>query len=195
MSRPIVLLWLFVVTAAVSACGQQTTIVETAVSLQAASPTPYIRPTLPPTWTPTFTATPAPPTATRTPTPTPIPSVTPSAAEICQNFWVVTNLTGSAEPLYFNRHSQISMLLNTDSAEDSIHFSLTHRLTGEGKTLDLPGGQMVGGGIPVKDLPAAGLYDWSLSVQSAAYGELCKQTGVFIVISPESTRPEENTIR
>jgi len=109
---------------------------------------------------------------------------------------VITNLTSDNKDwVYFNRTSQISLLLNTNSADDTIHFGTTHRLTGKTDSSDLPGGQMVGLVYAIKDLPAPGLYDWTLSIQSAAYGEICKQSGSFIVISRESTRAQESGIR
>jgi hypothetical protein len=49
--------------------------------------------------------------------------------------------------------------------------------------------------FPIKDMQGVGQYDWSLSVQTPGYGELCKQTGTFIVVGRESTRAEERTIR
>jgi hypothetical protein len=185
-----------ILVAALAACGGTTPVGEKAVSVQSSPATPHVRATLPPTWTPTFTATPAPPTATRTATPTPTLTPTLSAADICSNFWVVSNLTPNAEgQVYFTRNSQISLLLNTDSADDTIHFATTYRLDGKTDGTDLPGGQMEGLVYDIKDLPGPGLYDWSLSIQSKAYGEICKQSGSFMVISRESTRAEESGIR
>jgi hypothetical protein len=68
-------------------------------------------------------------------------------------------------------------------------FELTHRLTGQSDRLEFPGGQMVGLELPIKQMVHSGQYDWKLYVQSTAYGEVCTETGTFLVVRPS---PEDN---
>lgn len=96
---------------------------------------------------------------------------------------------------YFRQDDRIPILTNTGAVDTPVRFLAVHRLSGENQGVDIPGGTLLGIQFPVRYLPRAGLYDWSLSVQSPLYGELCKQNGSFVVVSRESTRKEEATIR
>lgn len=169
----------------------------TAISVSLSETPQPSRATLPLTWTPTFTATALPPTVTRTPTSTPTVAPTLSAEDVCRDFWVVSNLNTKPDspPRFFNGGSIITVLVYTTSADDTPRFVAKNHATGEARGMDIVGGQTTAGQIAASQLPGTGQYDWTLSVQSAAYGEICQQAGTFFITGRESTREEENTIR
>jgi hypothetical protein len=150
------------------------------------------RPTLPPTWTPTFTPTAAPPTATITPTATPTVTQTLSAEDICDTFYLTTNL--NARKIFAWDH-KITLYVDTASADATVHFLAVHHFSGENRAADMPGGQANILQIPVKNLPSTGQYDWTLVIKSPAYGDICSQSGWFITAGRNSTRPEEDRMR
>ncbi len=181
-----------------AACGRAPTPQVTAEAVQPSPSNTFIRPTLPPTWTATFTPTPAPPTATPTVTPTPSATPTSSPQDICKTFFFVSNLTGlssSSTLLFLKQDAQITMVGGTNSTDDKVHFEAVNRISQKQDGADLPGGGMLGVNFPVKSLPGTGQYDWTVVVQDPNYGDLCKQGGTFVVVSRESTRPEERSVR
>lgn len=122
------------------------------------------------------------------PTPSPTTTLTPDATDICRTFWHLTNLSElqpSGGLLALNDEQQISIYTNTNSADEMVTFELTHRLTGQSDVLDFPGGQMVGLELPLKQMIHTGLYDWKLYVKSPIYGELCSQSGTFLIVRPD----------
>jgi hypothetical protein len=150
------------------------------------------RPTLPPTWTPTATATPAPPTATITPTPTPTVTPTLSAEAICDNFFTTHNLRPGQ---YFPPDSTITIYMNRAAPDATVRFHAVQHWSGTNRGADLPGGQANILQLPIRNLPETGQYDWTLTVKSPAYGDICIQSGYFFVTSRESTRAEEARIQ
>ena len=66
---------------------------------------------------------------------------------------------------------------------------------GENRGADGPGGQANIRQLPSKNRPSTGQYDWTLVVQSEAYGDMCAQSGWFIAAGRNSTRAEEERIR
>lgn len=84
-----------------------------------------------------------------------------------------------------NWDNQITMLVQSPAGV-TIHFLATHRKTNDSRSMDLVGG-MTGFQLPVSQLPASGLYDWTVSLHSEAYGdELCTREGWFVAVAPES---------
>jgi hypothetical protein len=154
--------------------------------------TPAPRGTLPPTWTPTPSRTPAPPTDT--PTPQPSPSMTPplSAADLCKSLWLASNLHDGS---IFAWEHVITLLVSIPSPDVKVRIAFKNHQTGEGRGIDLNGGQGGGWQVKIRDLPGVGQYDWRISLQTEQYGEICVQTGFFIATSQESTRAEESSIR
>jgi hypothetical protein len=141
------------------------------------------RPTLPPTWTPTFT-----PSATQTPTITPTPSITPSPtpisqADLCAAFEVTTALDGllyrAGDPVIFN----IQMPL----ADVTIDFSAHHATTDAMIAGRLAGSTFYRLVFDPVELPAAGRYDWTLTVSAGSLTEQCELTGFFVI---DNTLPE-----
>jgi hypothetical protein len=179
-----------------SGCGGGTPTPDAADNIfSAATSTPFVaaeRPTLPPTWTPTATATPPPPTATITLTPTWTPSPTLSAAAICERFFSTTNLRSGQ---YFAFDSRISIYTNAAASDATILFEAVHHRTGDIRSAAIPGGQANILQLPIRNLPGTGQYDWTLKVNTPAYGDICVQTGYFFATSQESTRGEEDEIR
>jgi hypothetical protein len=158
--------------------------------------TPLPRATLPPTWTPTDTATPAPPTATRTVTPTPSITPTLSAEAICEQFWLVHNLLPApGQLLYLAWEISITILASTPSRDLTLRVSFTPVNGADGIGADLPGGQNVALNFPASELGAPGQYAWELALLSPQHGELCAQSGTFVLTGRESTRAEERRVR
>jgi hypothetical protein len=96
--------------------------------------------------------------------------------------------------VYLNEDGQITLLAGTNAPEHVARFVTVYRPSGAEQHTDIPGGSMAEVIFPIKNMQGIGQYDWSLSVQTPAYGELCKQTGTFIVVGRESTRAQERTI-
>ncbi len=153
----------------------------------AATSTPLIRPTLPPTWTPTHTATAAPPTATATPSPAPTLTPTLSAARLCASLWLVTNLRDGA---IYASDARLTLLAYLPAADARLRFAATHRQTGGGRGVELPGGRLVGWQYAVARLGDPGRYVWTLSVRSDRYGDICQQQGSFWVQRRPLGRPD-----
>lgn len=147
---------------------------------------PAGRATLPPTWTPSFTP---PPSATFTDTPTPSVTPTPSAQAICDGFSVLYEIR-PGEP--FAWEGGIPIIAGTDINEAVMRFNAVHRNTSDAKLVELPGGQVVVAELPTNLLPHPGLYDWTLSVYSEIYGEICARSGTLIALSPRAERPGSN---
>lgn len=147
---------------------------------------PPARSTLPPTWTPSFTPLPS---ATFTLTPTPSLTPTLTAADICDGFKVLYELSPGEQ---FAWEGGIPILAGTEADDVVIRFNAVHQQTGESKLVEIPGGNMVVAELPANLLPQPGLYDWTLSVYSETYGDLCARSGTFIVLSPSEQRPGSN---
>jgi len=145
---------------------------------------PLIPQTLPPTWTPTFTPTSLPPTLTPTITPTPSPIPTSSAESICAGFKLLDEFD-SGKP--FPWDGAIAFYMSSDAPEVVIRFVAIHRSTGENQGAQFPGGQTIIAELPINLLPHPGLYDWTLSVYSETFGDLCEREGTFVVLRPEAT--------
>jgi hypothetical protein len=154
--------------------------------------TPAPRGTLPPTWTPTPSYTPAPPTDTPTSQPSTTPAPTLSAADLCKSLWLVTNLRNGGIYAWDNL---ITVLVSLPEANDKLQFRFKPHDGGEGRGVDLPGGQSIGWQVKISDLTKPGQYDWRISLITEQYGEICIQSGFFIAASRESTRAEESSIR
>lgn len=121
-----------------------------------------------------------------------------SANDICENYFLVTNLQGlrGASPiLFFTQNSDINLIVSTNTTDVKVHFVAVNRVSRNENGTDIPGGTMLGVNFPVKYLPGFGQFDWTLTVQSPIYGDLCKKSGTFYVVGRDSTREEENTIR
>lgn len=180
----------------IAGCGGAIAPSPTAV-VQVSTPVPLApRATLPPTWTPTHTPTSEPPTAT--PTATATPSVTPtiSAETICSAFEPIHNLNSASGRLrYFGWDDGVTIFASTPSTDAAIQLKFQPLNGGEGFGFELPGGQQVVIQFPVKRLSQPGQYQWTLSVQSESYGELCAQSGTFVLTSSESMRADEREIR
>jgi hypothetical protein len=160
------------------------------------TPTADGRATLPPTWTPTFTHTPAPPTATITPSPVPpTPTITPTLSKtaICDAFYTTNNLRSGQ---IFAWDSKVSLYVSAVPPDATVRFVAIHHFNKESnRGADLPGGQANILQLPVKNLPQTGQYDWTLSINIKAYGEICTQSGWFIAAGRNSTRAEETSTR
>ncbi len=111
---------------------------------------------------------------------------------MCDNFMVTTNLHPGR---YFAGDNQITLFMTAVAADTTVRLTVVHHWSGENRNADLPGGQANILQLPVRSLPQTGQYDWSLSVVTNAYGDICTTTGYFIATSRESTRAEEATIR
>jgi hypothetical protein len=161
-----------------------------------ALPTPtataVIRPTLPPTWTPTFTPSPAPPTPTLTPTRTFTPAPTRSAESLCADFWLETTLDSKR---FWAWDQTITLFANLPAPDVGVRLRATHRQSGEQREWELPAGSMLLLQLPVKNLPLAGRYAWTLSLYSESYGEFCQQSGWFVTLRREATEARERRTR
>lgn len=76
-------------------------------------------------------------------------------------------------------------ILAQSPAGVTVRFLAAHRRTDDSRSMDLPGGGLTGFQLPVSRLPAPGLYDWTVSLHSDAYGELCARDGWFVTAAPE----------
>ncbi|MBZ0284076.1 MAG: hypothetical protein K8L97_25270 [Anaerolineae bacterium] len=164
---------------------------------QVSTPIPLVpRATLPPTWTPTDTPSPEPPTATPTKTVTPSLTPTLSAETICAAFEPIHNLALTSGRLrYFGWDNVVTIFASTPATEAKIQLTFQPVRAGEGFGVELPGGEQVVIQIPLKRLGKPGQYDWTLRVQSESYGELCTQSGTFVLTGSESTRADEREMR
>lgn len=147
---------------------------------------PAARSTLPPTWTPSFTP---PPSATFTDTPTPSQTPTPSARSICAGLSVLYEIENNQR---FAWEGGIPIIAGTDINETVIRFNAVHRQSGAARLVELPGGQMVMAELPTNLLPRPGFYDWTLSVYSEPYGEICERSGTLVALAPADERPGSN---
>lgn len=77
------------------------------------------------------------------------------------------------------------MGIGTEAPDVIARFVAVHRLTGENKGFQVPGGGIYLVNFNINLLPRPGLYDWTLKVISESYGELCTRGGYFIVGRPE----------
>jgi hypothetical protein len=140
----------------------------------------------------TFTPTPEPPTATITLSPTPTVTPTLSAEAICEKFYTINNLKPGQ---YFAWDSKITLFLSAVPPDAKVRFLAVQHFSGANLGADLPGGQSNFAELPVKNLPETGQYDWTLVVKTDNHGDICGQSGWFIVTSQESTRAEEGRVR
>ncbi len=115
-----------------------------------------------------------------------------SAAAICDTFYLNTNLHSGQ---IFAWDHQVSLYVDTVPSDVTVRFLAVHHFSGDNRGADLPGGQSNILQLPIKNLPQTGQYDWTLVVESPAYGDLCAQSGWFIAAGRNSTRPEENRMR
>ena len=148
---------------------------------------PLIRPTLPPTWTPTLTATAAPPTATPSATPAPTSTPTLSAAALCASLWLNTNLRDGA---VYAPDARLTLLAHLPAADARLRFLATHRRTGAKQGVELPGGRFTGWQLPAQQFAHPGYYDWTLSVRSDPFGDICQQQGAFWISRRPPSRPD-----
>lgn len=147
--------------------------------------------TFPPTWTLTFTPTlPQPsPTNTASPTPPPTSTLGPEHIEaICENFRFTYQFDQGE---LFEPDDSIAFIVETQRWEVVVRFLAVHRLTGENRGLQIPGGQYVIAEMPVSLLPRPGLYDWTISVHHDELGDFCTQSGYFFVRAAQDAKPEE----
>jgi hypothetical protein len=115
-----------------------------------------------------------------------VPSVTPTAGaeSICAGFELLHDFSGE---LVYPWDGYIPILVRLDSRDAWIRFTATHRISGEGTGFELPGGQTVAMEFQMRALPRPGTYDWTLSVRTEAYGEICALNGSFLALRPTPT--------
>jgi hypothetical protein len=177
-----------------AACNPQTQLIAALETPVAQAPTlsiPPQRPTLPPTWTPTSTETPAPPTPTRTPTRPPTLTPTPAAGDICAALEIQSALDEDGR--YFPWDGKIAIAIQNNTPDVIVRFLAVHRLTGDNKGFQIPGGGLYLVDFRVDLLPRPGLYDWTLSAISDSYGEICTQSGYFFIGRPEWENAPDTT--
>ncbi|MBC7812526.1 MAG: hypothetical protein H7175_15335 [Burkholderiales bacterium] len=177
-----------------AACGNpsapnttQTTLpTETLFSRYVTIAAPVQRATLPPIWTPAHTNTPVTPPPTRTPTDTPPPSPTRTADDLCAGF---SAEIGFEDGHLFAADSTIALIVISDAPDSSVIFYAEHHRSGDNRSVEMPGGQMIGMELDAAVLPHSGRYDWRLYLDSPVYGEICERSGYFIVLgaAAEST--------
>jgi hypothetical protein len=218
LTRPVRLLGAFFLLG-LAACGPEPTTQvitnPTTTSVPTTGPTPpaltVSRPTLPPSWTPTLTFTPA-PTMTHLPTITPRPTL--SLDQICGSLQLLSPLpdglyvpwdgnitvafdvgTGAVGRYILTPMPTVGSETPTLSADDliqvTVRFLARHRLSGKNLGFMAPGGQGVVVTVAASRLPQPGLYDWTLTVYSDAFGSPCPGlSGYFIVGQPEWVTPQ-----
>lgn len=153
------------------------------------------RATLPPTWTETAT-----PSPTQTPTATPTlseaqtPTPAPDAATLCDSFVANAPIPyGYA----FAWGATIRMILGTPltavrddngAVDDSlvVRFLATNPLSGKNQGVQIPAGQEIMLEFPVDQLPAPGVYVWTVSVHGDSIGDRCVHGGLFFAAPPEA---------
>lgn len=116
---------------------------------------------------------------TRTPQPTLTPPPTLSAGEICESFTLLYEIPPRK---VFYRDRVIPFAFTIEAPEVVVRFLAVHRRTGENQGIELAGGQSYLFEFPVSLLPVAGFYDWSLTIHSPTYGDLCVHEGTFTVL-------------
>jgi hypothetical protein len=62
-----------------------------------------------------------------------------------------------------------------------VRFLAVHRETGENLGVEVPGGELMALELSVRQLPLAGLYDWTVSIFVGSLGEQCMHRGTFVV--------------
>jgi len=73
----------------------------------------------------------------------------------------------------------------------TVRFQAVHRLSGKNLGFEAPGGQGIILTLPMNRLPQPGLYDWTMTVFSPAFGSPCPGLkGYFIVGQPEWVTPQ-----
>jgi hypothetical protein len=151
------------------------------------TPSTRTAPTLPPVWTETFTPTPSStPTATVTPTPT----ATFSAAQVCEG---LENSLALMEDVTVRNDEGLRFVAGLE-AEDA---ALTLRFQRRGSDTPsdeavIPGGNSFLLNVGVTYEP--GIYDWTISVTSPVYEEICQDEGSFEVIAPDVTSTPEQSL-
>ncbi|HEX2623075.1 MAG TPA: hypothetical protein VHL11_23100 [Phototrophicaceae bacterium] len=142
-------------------------------------------PTLPPEWTKTFT-----PTFTITPTLTSTPTATAliPEANVCASF--TFELEDLSPDILVSNDVGINFAAGVEQ-RDAIVTILTSNRTNPGGTApdrsDIFGGQLYlvnfGEGI------ASGVYDWTASVSTSYYTDICKKNGTVTVVAPATPEP------
>jgi hypothetical protein len=181
--------WLLVLAVVLSLCACAPATLPATLT---ATPLPP-RATLPPTWTPTRTPTPLPPTATATLTPTPTATPTVNPDTLCDQFWVETNLD-KGRILGWEHRMTFFVTLPAGTGL-TLRFVAVHQMTQQQKEVEAPAETAIILQMLVNQLPLPGHYDWTLSLHSETFGELCPQHGWFIAAGRESTRAEERRVR
>lgn len=146
--------------------------------------TPAIRtaPTLPPEWTKTFT-----PTATFTPTDTPTSTPTPllSEAEVCAG--MLFDLT-EADGMQIRSDEGLTFLAGIVHEDAIVRFLVRRQGAGEDVPPEegsLPGGESYAMTFGFGLEP--GIYDWTVTVSTSIYTDICQQRGTFETIPPAPT--------
>jgi hypothetical protein len=109
---------------------------------------------------------------------------TESPEDICAGFDLLNDFTTRRR---YELHDVIPMLIALDSPNALIYFEAVQLSSGEGAGFELPGGQTIGMNFQINALPGPGIYDWTLSVRTAQYGDLCALVGRFTVTRPTLT--------
>jgi hypothetical protein len=160
------------------------------------------RATLPPTWTPTATPSPTQtPTLSEARTPTPVtptlsesqtPAPAPDAAELCDSF-VVNAPIPYGYPFAWD--ATIRLILGTPLTAvreggrlDSlvVRFLAMNPLSGKNQGVQIPAGQVIMLEFPVNQLPAPGVYVWTVSIHGDTIGDRCVHRGLFFAVPPDA---------
>ena len=81
----------------------------------------------------------------------------------------------------FEPDEKIAFSVEVQRPDVVVRFLAVHRLTGENRGIQIPGGQYVLAEMSVSRLPLPGLYDWTASVHHEELGDFCTQEGYFFV--------------
>lgn len=90
--------------------------------------------------------------------------------------------------LHFAWDTSITILASTPARDLTLRISFTPTSGGTGIGADLPGGQSIGLSFPARELGPPGQYAWALTLISPQYGEICGQSGRFVLGGRESTQ-------
>lgn len=138
-------------------------------------------PTLPPTYTATVTFTPL-PTATDTPTPSITPTFT--TAEVCET---VTLALGYLNNQVLEQGDELILGFLIEPPDAVLRFQYAGDNDEEPNSLKLAGGDDY---FVVMDITMPpGEYEWTSTVTTDQYTDICQERGSFTVVAPEPPSP------
>lgn len=85
----------------------------------------------------------------------------------------------------------ISMLFQAPDGVTIRFLAVNHLNPDSNRGVDVPGAALTGFQLPVNLLPGPGIYDWTVSLHTNAYGDICTRGGWFIAIRPQAASTEE----